>query len=236
MNKQNILIVIFLAILAVAVGLATISPSVVSAAPNRPPRIDVVQDGWEYHAIFDQASGTINANSDFQWGTAASVAPSIAAHQRLARRFAQHGIDIEGTIVFRRPFSQVEFEQFVSDTQIEVVDYIIRFVDAHGQRVTIFGTPDDGQLVPQADLDFALNDLAERDQGAIAGWVEVRGKIPAASYHIVESNPDVYFVDVTRTAIQAAFKGQPNADKAALELIEPQVYWKLEDLGLVKTK
>lgn len=216
--------------------IVVIGPTTSWAAPNSRLMHDFSENGWKYHASLDPSTGVISAKTDFEWPSKASVGLTIATHKRIARDLVQQGIDIDATVIFRKPLSQEEFEQFIADTGMEVLDYVIRYVTVSDQRVTIFGTPNNSQLVASADLEVVLNDLAERDPGTVSGWIEVRGRLPATSYHLVEKKPYVYFIDVTRTAVHAVFKGQPNAENATVELIEPQVYWMLEDLGLVNTR
>jgi hypothetical protein len=207
-----------------------------STSSNLPVRHHVTENGWQYDAFFDRTSGVINARSDFQWNTAASAVSSVAAHRRMAGELIRQGFPLEGTVVFRRPLSQTEFELFVAATEMEVVDYTMRYVNELGQRVTIFGTPSPEALVRAVDLEFALRDLTERDPGDFKGWIEVRGIVPSAGYNILKSDPNVFIFDVTRAVVRTAFEGEPEIDGATLELVQPQAYWLLEDLGLAETE
>jgi hypothetical protein len=140
---------------------------------------------------------------------------------------------LEVQVVFRRPLTAAQFEHFVAKANLDVSGYTLRYLDNQGQRVTIMGGPDQGQLIPQDLLGIALKDLQQRTSGKLLGWIQAQATVTAKNYAALRDNPNVFLVDVSRSAIRATFKDQADAADLPIDLIAPQLYWKLEDLKLV---
>lgn len=189
---------------------------------------------WRYRAAVDRTEGRIVADVTYALETIAQVEVFVATQRQLADELVAVGEStLDATIVFRHPLSHEAFEQFVTSYRLVVSGYTLRFVDNQGQRVTITGGPDNGILVPQDLLNLALADIQHRSPGNLRGWIEVRAIVPSQTYKSLVDDSQVYLVDVSRSVIRAAFKDHPQAQELPVDILTPQIYWKLEDLGLV---
>jgi len=179
--------------------------------------------------------GRISAAVEYTTATAQQVQSVLATQRQLARELIASGTpSLDVTIVFRRPLNQADFERFVANASLgQVVGYTLRYIDNQGQRVTINGTPDNGVLVPQDMLNTALSDLQQRAPGKLLGWVEVQAAIASTSYDTIVKDKSVFLIDVSRSVIRTVFKDEAGASALPIDLITPQLYWKLEDLRLV---
>jgi hypothetical protein len=208
------------------------------AAPMIKPQPPIERQGqrgsWQYRAAIDRAEGRILADVTYALETVAQVEDFARTQRQLASELVSTNVSsLDATIVFHHPLTQSAFEQFVVTHNLTVSSYTLRFVDNQGQRITIVGSPADNVLVPQDSLNFALADIQQRSPGALLGWVEVRATIPARAYESIVSNDKVYLIDVSRSVVRAAFNGDPKAHDLPIDVLAPQIYWKLENLRLV---
>jgi hypothetical protein len=219
--------------LFVAVGI-----SIGHAAPGIPDQVierQAERGGWKYHAAFNKAEGRIDASVEYAMETVQQVRGIVAIQRQLARELIADGASsLDVTVVFRRPLNQVEFERLVTDAgPAQISGYTLRYLDNQGQRVTIHGAPDNGVLVPQDMLNIALTDLQQRAPGKLLGWIQAQATITPTSYAILLKNPGVYLIDVSRSAIRSAYAADVGASNPPVDLITPQLYWKLEDAQIV---
>ncbi len=82
-------------------------------------------------------------------------------------------------------------------------------------------------------LNAALSDLQERAPGRLLGWVQTQATITPKSYAILLKDPNVYVIDVSRSAIRAAYTSEVGNADLPIDLITPQLYWELENLQIV---
>jgi hypothetical protein len=189
---------------------------------------------WKYRARIDQREKRIVADFAYQLDTAIQVDDFVSTQQSLARELVAKGLNsIDGTIVFRGPLIQPAFEEFVRKHGLMVSDYTLRLLDKSGQRITAVGSPADNTLVPSAFLHLLIADIEKRVSGSLLGWVEVRATMPAEAYDRIAHDDSVYVVDVSRSVVRTAFQNDPRARMLPVEVLEHQLYWKLEDLHLV---
>jgi hypothetical protein len=222
------------------VGLLIIWPLLGAKFPTQtePTTHRLGQHGsWQYRAAVDPTGQRIIANATYALGSVAQVGNFEVTQRQLAHELIATTLTtLDVTIVFRHPLTQAAFEHFITSYALNVSDYTLRYVDNHGERVTIGGSPSDGELVPKNTLNFILEHLQQRSPGALLGWIEVRTTVPAHVYEAIISNDEVYFVDVSRSVVRAAFNNDGTTTKLPIELSTPQFYWNLENLHLVPQK
>lgn len=208
------------------------------AAPEgQSPRVERYgkRGGWKYYAAVNKGEGRIEASVEYDTATAQQIQGIVATQRQLARELLASGVSaLDVTIVFRRPLNQTDFERVVADARVgQVSGYTLRYLDNAGERVTINGTPDNGILVPQEMLNAALTDLQQRAPGRLLGWIQAQATISPTSYDALLKDQHIYLIDVSRSAIRAAFNDEMDTRGMSVDLITPQLYWKLEDLRIV---
>lgn len=208
------------------------------AAPGGPDQViehRAERGGWKYHAALNKAEGRIDASVEYATATVQQVRGIVITQQQLARELVAGGAStLDVTVVFRRSLNQVDFERLVADAGLgQVSGYTLRYLDNQGQRVTINGAPDNGVLVPQDMLNAALSDLQQRAPGRLLGWIQIQATITPKGYDVLLKHSDVYLIDVSRSVIRAAYTAEVGSADLPIDLITPQLYWKLEDLQIV---
>jgi hypothetical protein len=203
---------------------------------NTPPVDHQGQRGnWHYTARADQQEGRIDTRVQYAHTSAADIQEFSLAQQQLGAELLEADVpSINATIVFRRPLSEREFVEFVAKYNLaEISLYTIRAVDDQGQRITINGAPQHGELVPQDLLAMVLKDVNQRAKNTFRGWVDVQATIQSDMYSKLASDKDVYLVDVTRSVITETFKNDRAARNLPVQVSMHPLYWALEDLKLV---
>lgn len=236
MRNRN-LIMFILALMLLVFGFGMTRGFAEPTGKSEPPIERQGQRGnWRYRAVVDWTEGRIVADVTYNLATAAQVEDFARIQRELARELVSaHVPSLDTTIVFRRPLTQAAFEQFVATHNLTVSSYVLRFVDEQGQRSTIIGSPVDNVVVPQDFFTSAVANIQQRSHGTMLGWVEVRATIPSQDYASISDNDQVYLIDVSRAAIQFAFNDDARRRALPVEVMAPQLYWKLEDLGLVSS-
>lgn len=234
MNSRNLTLLAFGIALICAFEFSLTSGYAAPLARPEPPIERQGQRGhWRYRASVDHTEGRVNADVSYAVDTVAQVDEFTKTQRQLGEDLvAANTPTIDTTIVFRHPLTQAQFEQFVAANNLGVTSYTLRFIDNQGQRVTISGAPDAGVLVPGDLLNLALADVQQRSPGTFRGWVEVQAWVPNTTYKSVADDKNVYLVDVSRAAVRAAFKDDAQAQNLPVDVIAPQLFWKLEDLKL----
>lgn len=150
-------------------------------------------------------------------------------------------------VVFSRPLSRAEFENFASAYALRPTGYSLRARAPDGMRSTIFGGPVEGQLIPDELLKLATQDMEARDGTALTGWIDVSTVVDAKNLAQLVQDPLVYTVDVTETLLRnnitSAALSAAGADDTTLkafhtgtlqvQMSRAPLFWFLEDLGLV---
>ncbi|HAA89020.1 MAG: hypothetical protein XD63_1665 [Thermoanaerobacterales bacterium 50_218] len=131
------------------------------------------------------------------------------------------------TITFTQPLSLEDFEQFVSETGIKVRFYEARAIDHQGLRVGMGFSPQNGKLLPQEpEFSQMLSDpQCPGGKKKFIGIIDVVGHLEAEKFAEVQSDPRVFLVD---NSCDEIFVYNPK------HKYMPSLYWKLEDLGLIK--
>jgi len=179
-------------------------------------------------------------------GIQAYVAFNQAALAQLERSDLQ---TLQVEVVFNHPLSQADLERFVAETGLKVEQYSLRAVQSDGQRVTIYGgPPDDVNLVSDEQLAQVLQDIKDRADGHLQGWISVEGQLPTANAQQVSVHPDVFLLDVVETVISQSLTPE-NLSKTGMSkeiqqlyltgkvrpaFSRPPLFWSLENLDLVK--
>jgi hypothetical protein len=190
---------------------------------------------WKYQAALNREEGRVNASIRYNMETTTQALNVASIHRRMAEGIIAGGIKtLEATIVFNKPLTQIDFEQFVLRMKLSTISsYTMRYVNNQGQRVTINGGPDNDMLIPQDLLATVLTDLQQHDPGSLSGWIQVEATLDSSQYRRLLRDRDVYLIDVSKSVIRLAYKDEPNSDILPIDIVAPQLYWNLEDLHLV---
>jgi hypothetical protein len=190
---------------------------------------------WRYSG-HTEADGFTMVQVDHTVATAEDLRLYVAANRGLARQLAAEGYkQLAVTATLSRPLPLDEFKQWAAKSPLQVKGWQIRVTGPDGRRATVGGGPAGGELISSERLQRALDRVASHGTGSVAGVVVVEGEIEAAAYDSLANDPVVFLADVTRTAAASHIKKtKPEIDQSRLGVVVGNVYWKLENLGLVK--
>ncbi len=242
----------FIVILALVSGLALFVWRL-NAMPDGPrPIIEKESEGITYGVAVDPETGELTAGVTYDYDSLPGIQAYRAFNQAALTQLERSDLQtLLVEVVFNRPLSQAEFEHFVAETGLKVERYSLRAVQADGQRVTIYGgPPDDATLVSDERLAQVLQDIKDRADGHLQGWISVEGQLPTANARQVSVHPDVFLLDVVETVISQSLTPEklsragvsPDLQRLYLtgevrpSFSRPPLFWFLENLGLVKDR
>lgn len=190
-------------------------------------------DGWGYTIVADP-DGFTRAQIEYDRATVEDLRKYVATNQSLARQLAADGYtELLVTISFRRPLSVDEFRSWAARMPLRVTDYQLRIIGTDGQRWTLGGSPSNGELVSDSDLQRNLAHLSDKGATDLRGVIVVEGQVDASAYTKLAADPDVFLADVTRTATAAHVKNNVGGiDHTRLALLVAPAFSWMEDLGL----
>ncbi len=150
--------------------------------------------------------------------------------------------DFYVVLTFRRALNENEFRAFIRDTGFAAHSYMIRATNSKGQRITMSGGPENGDVLPANELASAMAQIGARENNQAVGFsgvFEAQGTASAEVYRKLVADPRVFVADVTGTLVYH----NPNYQKAVrftwqdfvtkLEMSSGSgPFWYMEDLGL----
>lgn len=245
-DRAGIVLVAIIVATAIIVGLR--SPSVGAKAP----RVDAELNGWSYQYSVPtaDADGDYGIVVKYPKGSASDVRAAAAAMNGYASQLAQADVTFQATIVFGRPLDAEEFGDFVATTGLAPTGSIIRARQPDGQRVTLgvppvwseddrgrrrFGQPRVGQ--PALDLGALERLRQRRPENAILGVVSTTATVDAAILRRLQADQRVFAVDILEHVITGTVRSQfPQVAPAKINVQSSQLYWAMEDMGLVAAR
>lgn len=206
-----------------------------------------------YTAAFDPVQQAVYAEMMYDYFTPEGVQEYMAFNRTFSQELVQSGRDRLHVIVhFSHPLSQEEFEAFVKRYNVRVHSYFIRAVEDDGWRAGIGGEPRGEQLVPQDLLGMTINDIKDKDRNVmeIKGWIEAVVTTDSVNLGLMQHDPDIVLVEVSHMLIYDALTPEALLRAGAfaetvlkmmrdpfegrmVQITGPDLYWQLEDLGLV---
>jgi hypothetical protein len=241
-------VLIALAILAYGVA----RPHLAQAKSDAPVTfVDKTDNESGIRYVIGYADGQFNGGVIFDDTSIEGVRKYVGFNQRSVRDLLTAGqTKFYVLVVFNRPLSRSEFEQFVNTYALQPYSYSIRTVAPDGMRGTIYGGPIDGNLIPDDLLNFTSKDVQERDGSTIKGWIEVSAIVGRQDLVEVIRDPLVYTVDVTETILRNSLtKSNLSAagideqtiqaylnDQSQIQMSRVPLFWFLEDYGLVSSR
>ncbi len=244
-------------IIGAAAALGLLGVLVLTRVGDASPRgvqllVEQTANGISYAAAFDTVQQRVDGRVSYDYISAEGVKAYLDFNRSAAQQIAARpSSPVRINIVFSRPMSQAEFEQFVQSYQLTVHHYTIRAVESDGARVTIFGGPENGQLIPAAILDSVSADIKTRNAADIKGWIETEVTTTPDHLQKMLDDPAVFTTEAAYTLIYDSLTAerltQAGASAATLQAIQantdrtvqithPSLYWSLEDLGMVPTQ
>lgn len=225
---------------ALVLGLTFFRYSASAASEPSPlapkPSIHEQFDGWEYLAAPD--SDNLNITVNYEKLTAAGIRAFGEANRKLVEQV--HG-QVVVSVVFRRPLSVDEFKDLVRKSGLKVENYTMRAVDGTGGRITIQGTPNAGDLVPQEMFNTMLANVQSRSQGAtFKGIVTVDATATQAQLKQLLADERVFTTDVSqarateRARAALAAHNPAQAQLPAHTRLAAPLYWFMENTGVAE--
>lgn len=240
--------------------LAAISATMLQRSPATAggPWTDASLGSWKFrHSLpAADADGHYTVDVDYPMKSAADVRGAAEAMNQHAKESLNSKGSLKATVVFKRPLTVAEFTQFAKSSGIAPIGSIVRAIQPDGQRVTIGappvwdtdtqGRPKIGQPAPNnAPFDTEGFDRVTKkilESGPMAGS-RVLGVISSdltldlRTYQNIERSPDVFAVDALQEVVKEAIqKRNPGAAPEKIHVRGSQLYWGMEDSGIVSSK
>ena len=170
--------------------------------------------------------------------TPAGLKAFRTANQKTARELVATSKTLIASVVLNQPLSVSEFNKLVDKYGLQVNGFQLRVIDGRGDRVTLFGAPTDGQLVPMQQLQSMLEWVQKQTGTAkLLGITSIDIGLPSANYESLSADPSVFLVDLTPAFAEQHLRQQYasllKSDDAITTSAYP-IYWYLESSQLVQ--
>ncbi len=214
--------------------------------------VNHTERGIHYSAAFDPIYQEINGSISYDYRSTQGVQSYIDFNHQAYTMLSDQGQNrpIYINIVFRRPLSLPEFQQFVSTYGLAVHRYRMRAVEIDGTRLTIDGAPTEGQLVPPTYWERVLQDIRAHNETQFKGWIEVEATVWPEQWARLQSASEVFVIEGTYALIyreltpwklrragataETIRRIQRGEGWPLVHITHPSLYWALEDMGMVK--
>lgn len=248
-NKGGVILVVGLLVSFAVLVAGTLRTSTVDAQSNGPfTFVDETDQasGVRYWASY--LDGQINGNVSIDSGNADNFRKYLEFTERQTQEVLASGQNaVYALVVFNRPLSQEELQQFVNTYDLQPLSFSLRALAPNGMRSTINGMPGDNSLVAPEILGLVAKDIYERDGSLITGWIELTTEAQSSELAKLVNDPAVAVVDSTETLLRynitAATLSDAGANKQTIDgfandqlriqMSHVPVYWSLEDFGLL---
>jgi len=177
-------IIIQLMALMLVTGLSAVAFTQVFAGPPPPqPLISGTFRGWKY-TVWADADRTNFAQVEYNSNSVEALRTYAAENKELAGELRQSGVTQQAIrITFKRPIDLDEFRTLVNTFSLKVDAFAWRAVTKDQRRITIFGSPSEGQVVSIEHLTRIVNQLAYNGAVDLRGIISVDGILSAAEYN-----------------------------------------------------
>jgi len=249
-RRYNIHIIWMISVLFAIFVVLYISPTL-GQAQQPVVLVSHTEKGIHYSAAFDPIYQEINGSIHYDYmspqGVQAYIEFNKQAYAALSAPSQQRPLYIN--IVFRRPLSLQEFQNFVSTYGLSVHRYRMRAVEIDGTRVTIDGAPMGKQLVPPTYLERVLQDIRTRNDAQFKGCIEVEATVQPEQLTRLQNAPEVFVIEAVYGLIYKALtpsklqragataetirRIQEGEGWPLVQITHPSLYWALEDMGMV---
>jgi hypothetical protein len=202
-------------------------------ASERLRLVEEVFDVWRYIAYREGGQVTLQIILDDT--SPAGLQAFRAANLDMARELATRPGPLAASIVLNQPLSLTDLTRLGDEYGLHVNGFQLRVIDGRGDRVTLFGGPEDGQLVSDQLLQSMLDWIQEQTgEAKFLGVTTIDGGIPPSSYDVLSADPAVFLVDVTPGFAEHHMRQRHASLLRADDLVATAaypVYWYLESNG-----
>lgn len=244
--------------LALVSAIAVVALLQQGAAVADGPWTDASLGTWKFRHSLPAADDTGHyiVDVDYPMKSATDVRAAGEAMNQQAKAALSSRGTVNATIVFRRPLSVAEFTQFAKSNGIAPTGSVVRAIQSDGQRVTIGappvwdtdadGHPKIGQPAPNGapfdaeGLDRVTKKITESGPMAgmrLLGVISTDAALDLRAYQRVAQSPDVFAIDTLQDFVKEAFqKRNPNVTPDKIHVRGSQLYWAMEESGIVSSK
>lgn len=203
------------------------------ASPPPPEQVQLVDEdfeGWRYTAYREGKDVTL-------WITLEDTSPAgleafRAANRQMAHDLAKQQRSLDVTVVLNQPLLVDEFTELVDKYGLQVYGFQMRVIDGHGDRVTLFSSPDSDQLVPEYSLASMLGWVQDQTgEAKFLGVTTIDAGLSSSNFDILSADPAVFLVDVTPGFAEHHMRQQHASLLEAGDFVTTSaypVYWYLE--------
>ncbi|MDY7040070.1 MAG: response regulator transcription factor [Chloroflexota bacterium] len=154
------------------------------------------------------------------------------ANWQMAHDLAKQQRSLDVTVVLNQPLSVDEFTELVDKYGLQVYGFQMRVIDGHGDRVTLFSSPDSDQLVPEYSLVSMLGRVQDQTgEAKFLGVTTIDAGLSSSNFDILSADPAVFLMDVTPGFAEHHMRQQHASLLEAGDFVTTSaypVYWYLE--------
>ena len=144
--------------------------------------------------------------------------------------------ELSVVVTFRKPVPLSRVAELVSNSDLAVESYQLRgYVnggDTPQDRFTAGCAPRGDALFPTDELEMLSEDLREAGGEEFAGVISVKGNLPSQSYSWLNSQSEVFLVDVMRQVLADKLSDKAKGKPIGVLLESP--YWFVENYSKVQ--
>lgn len=184
--------------------------------------------------MYKEQDGYTYAQVDYAHKSAQSLRDYVNVNKSLTAKLRRSGTrELSAVITFKRPLPVIDFRNWVSRYPLQISRFTMRVIASDGSRVTVGGVTEDGRLVDEAHLNRILDIVARHGATDVRGIMSAEAVIPTSVYDQLVERPEVFLVDVTRSAVlEATAKVAPKSKLEPASILVPPTFPYMEDLGL----
>lgn len=185
-------------------------------------------DKWEYE-VFEAGPQTYIQISSFVQGKPA-VKELLQQQKGEIKKLLKSAQQIPAVVLTAEPLQPAALVQFAQDYELAVQSYKLLARDSDGKLVTIFGTPLNGNIMPEDTLKAVINN-AEQNQDTkltMIGIVSIESKVSSVAFEKLAKDSRVLGVDLSPAlAVQDLAQQLPNIDISAVDVVTAPLYWEV---------
>lgn len=186
-------------------------------------------DTWSYTAFEEQDS--IVLDIELPATNTQSLEKYARANEELARSLFSEQDEIEANIIFKRPLKSSALPQIMNEHRDQIQDISFRVKSGKGERITVFGTPGEYEVIDSQEMGYILQQINEKMGYAdFIGATNINMLINEEQYDALLSHPNVRMIEVVAYASKKDYMDN-NSSSTEISINPAPTYWYYSESG-----
>jgi hypothetical protein len=232
---KRIIYAIGVAMAALLVGLNTTTLILAQQQPKEKLFHHKSFGEWEYRALQSEGTNTkpeVILSIESSLKGKANLAKLLVKQKVLKNKLFQSQTQIPAIIIPAHPLAPHLLADFVERHDVTVKSYNIIAKASNGEIITIFGSPEGGQVFPAQSLQTIVRGIEQNTQTTldVQGIAAIDVQLSEKSARSLERDPLVLGLDLTSALAIEDLARAKQIDPSTIQVIPSSLYWaNLED-------